>query len=145
MGDLIRFPARSNPQSEGSSALYPQPAPEVIHNPSPESPAEPKIETPPYVVVVVDDVVVDGVERAAPSFPQEQGTTDLRRELEREMGRIGVCYRARFFRIFQMEDIALSLEDVREAMNAAGGKKIANPAGLFVRVLEDRAGRKAFR
>jgi len=138
MSKILPFKPRDYPQSEGSSALCPQ----VILEESPVIPdSTPETKTRLYVN---DD---GGGERLAPSYPQrcEQTSAELRRDLERDMGTFGVCYKARFFRLFDLEDIALALEDVKDVMRAVGAKKISNPGGLFVRVLEDRTGRKAFR
>lgn len=144
MSKILPFQPRTNPPSDGSSALCPQDNPPeglVIPRNPPESSYPQESRLPLYVGVV------GGVGAASPSYPQrcEQSSAELRRELERDLGLLGVCYKARFFRLFDLEDIALAVEDVKDAMRATGGKKVGNPAGLFVRVLEDRAGCKAFR
>ncbi len=67
----------------------------------------------------------------------------MRRQVDAELARLGVCYRGRIWRLFALRDVAQALGEVEDCLRA--GQRIVNPAGLLVRVLEGNTGRSVFR
>ena len=113
------------------------PAPNVVPFRPRVVPSQPEPEILPYVggFPVVPAVSADG-------GGESPDTLRLKDELDRELAALGVCYRRRIFRLFQLEEIAEALVEVEDARRAGG---VHSPAGLFVSVLEGNTGRSVFR
>lgn len=93
---------------------------------------------------VADDAGGDGNEGACLAPRQSASSQALRDDLWRELGDLGVSNKPAIFRVYDLETIAVCLEDLKDQLRYARQGSVRNPAGLLVRLLEWSTGRKLY-